>query len=115
MPQRVPIEFLSSSRRTRTPHGSFRRRGARCTGQRRRPIARFAMCRPRRCAPICRAAVCSPSVLTSRVADVAVEVVSVQLKGGAALQRHLKAIAAKLGKGAAVKVGFFEDEKYPGG
>lgn len=38
-----------------------------------------------------------------------------ELKGGKALERHLKTIVGKLGKGAAVRVGFFESETYPGG
>ena len=45
----------------------------------------------------------------------AANTIDVTLKGGAALERHLKTIAAKLGKGAAVKVGFLESETYPGG
>ncbi len=43
------------------------------------------------------------------------QTIHAELKGGKALERHLKQIVAKLGKGAAVKVGFFEDRKYPGG
>ncbi len=35
------------------------------------------------------------------------------LRGGAALQRHLDTIAAQLGTGAAVNVGFLENAKYP--
>lgn len=45
----------------------------------------------------------------------AARTIDVTLKGGDALERHLKSIAAKLGKGAAVKVGFLESETYPGG
>lgn len=37
------------------------------------------------------------------------------LKGGKALEKHLRMILKQLGKGAAVKVGFFESERYPGG
>lgn len=44
----------------------------------------------------------------------AVKTITADLKGGEALERHLKTITAKLGKGAAVKVGFFEGEKYSG-
>lgn len=45
----------------------------------------------------------------------AAKTIDVSLKGGAALERHLKTIAAKLGKGAAVKVGFLETATYKGG
>lgn len=45
----------------------------------------------------------------------AAKTIDVSLKGGEALERHLKSIAAHLGRGAAVKVGFFESETYEGG
>lgn len=41
--------------------------------------------------------------------------ITAELKGGDALERHLKGIAKKLGKGATVAVGFLESETYPGG
>lgn len=41
--------------------------------------------------------------------------INAELKGGEALQKHLKTILSKLGKGAAVKIGFFESETYEGG
>jgi hypothetical protein len=37
------------------------------------------------------------------------------LQGGKALERTLRTIRKQLGNGAAVKVGFFESETYPGG
>lgn len=40
------------------------------------------------------------------------EVVTAKLTGGAALEKHLKLITKHLGKGAMVKVGFFEGETY---
>lgn len=46
---------------------------------------------------------------------VAAKSIDAHLKGGKALERHLAMIARKLGKGVAVKVGFFESERYPGG
>lgn len=46
---------------------------------------------------------------------VAAKSIDGKLKGGVALERHLKTIVQRLGKGAAVKVGFFESERYPGG
>lgn len=41
--------------------------------------------------------------------------VTVEFKGGKALERHLKNIAMELGSGGVVKVGFFEDAIYSGG
>jgi hypothetical protein len=52
---------------------------------------------------------------TRRVTGVAAKSIDASLKGGKALERHLAMIARKLGKGVAVKVGFFESERYPGG
>jgi hypothetical protein len=49
------------------------------------------------------------------VADVAAKTIEATLKGGDALKKHLTTIASKLGRGAAVKVGFLESETYPGG
>lgn len=46
---------------------------------------------------------------------VAAKSIDASLKGGKALERHLKMILRKLGHGAVVKVGFFETERYPGG
>ena len=42
----------------------------------------------------------------------AAKTISAELKGGDALEKHLKAIQKKLGKGATVQVGFFEDSRY---
>lgn len=41
--------------------------------------------------------------------------VTVDFKGGKALERHLKKIVGELGEGGVVKVGFFEDSIYSGG
>lgn len=49
------------------------------------------------------------------VADVAASSINAGLVGGKKLERHLRRIVGKLGHGAAVKVGFFETETYPGG
>lgn len=38
--------------------------------------------------------------------------ITAELKGGRALEKNLKAIVAKLGKGAAVRVGFLESATY---
>lgn len=46
---------------------------------------------------------------------VAAKSLDASLKGGKGLERALKLIAKRLGNGVAVKVGFFEQEKYPGG
>lgn len=43
------------------------------------------------------------------------EIATAELKGGRALQKHLKLIAQHLGRGALVQIGFFESEKYGGG
>lgn len=48
-------------------------------------------------------------------AAVAAKTIDVTLKGGEALERHLKSIKSRLGRGVAVKVGFFESETYEGG
>lgn len=45
----------------------------------------------------------------------AAKTITAELKGGDALERHLKGIAKHLGKGATVAVGFLESETYPGG
>lgn len=42
----------------------------------------------------------------------AAKTIDVTLKGGDALKRHLNMIASRLGRGAAVKVGFFEGDRY---
>jgi hypothetical protein len=41
--------------------------------------------------------------------------IGASLQGGKALEKHLRTIRKQLGNGAAVKVGFFESETYPGG
>jgi hypothetical protein len=52
---------------------------------------------------------------TRPVTGVAAKSFDVGLKGGKALEKYLRMISKSLGKGAVVKVGFFESERYPGG